>query len=96
MTTIEYSPFKTEWGVSEPVEIHFSSPNGRLNYVLLATVGENGAVNYRLYTGGTHCYHWDSFVNGDRWDEVPRKATEGWQLRVLRWLLPKYRVTEML
>jgi hypothetical protein len=82
--------------VSEPIEIHFSTLNGRMNYVLLATVGENGAVNYRLYTGGTHAYHWDSFVNGDRWEEIPRKAYEGWQLKVLHWLLPKYWVTQML
>ena len=93
MTLITQVPAR--WAVSEPMEVHFQSPSGRLHYVLLATVGADGAIYYNLHTGGTYTQHWDSFVNGERWEWIPRKAVDGWQYSVIAWIKEKYDITKV-
>ena len=84
------TPVIPDFATTEAMEVHFRSPNGRMLYVLLATVADNGAIVYTLRTGGTYSENWDSFVGDDRWSEIPRKAREGWQRSVLDWIRGKY------
>ena len=79
-----------EFAVNEMLEVHFRNNNGTRTYVLTAVVTQVGAVSYTLRTGGNYPECFDSFVGRDRWTDIPRKAVEGWQLRVLEWILGKY------
>jgi len=88
--TSRYLDTVGRFAVDEMIEVHFRTHNGNLTYVLTAVVAPTGAISYTLRTGSTYPYHFDSFVGRDRWMDIPRKAVEGWQLRVLEWLVAKY------
>lgn len=85
------NPTKT-FAVDEMLEVHFRTKNGNRTYVLTAVVMPTGAISYTLRTGSTYSEHFDSFVGRDRWMDIPRKAVEGWQLRVLEWVRGRYEV----
>lgn len=78
------------FAVNEMVEVHFRNPNGTRTFVLTAVVMPTGAVSYTLLTGGNYPESFDSFVGRDGWTDIPRKAVEGWQLRLLEWLTGRY------
>ena len=85
------NPTKT-FAVNEMLEVHFRTKNGNRTYLLTAVVQPTGAVSYTLRTGGSYPECFDSFIGRDRWMDIPRKAVDGWQLRVVEWLRGKYEV----
>lgn len=71
----------TDTPISEPIEIRLAARGGRVEYVFVAWLAENGLIGTSLTQGGAGTPL--SVSNLQLGASMPRKAYPGWQVEVL-------------